>query len=286
LVQGAGESGLCFSCHGTGATGADTNVQDGVYLERDSVAESPAEGIVNRGLRGGGFTNAVMDTDWDASATSAQVTSKHNVGEGNLIIWGNGAIGSGAGKTGVTLECGSCHNPHGFTDLDRYRVLKPIPDDSGASSEVDVPDQDPKVYSVSDTEKKSGNQYFGEDYGTLADPLSDWCAQCHTRYLAPQESGHTDSGDPIFAYRHITDGSPDCSLCHQVHGGGGLPASGPMFDHTVRCLTCHVAHGSSATMGTYSGAVEWPDDAAGGGSSDSRLLRVDSRGTCQLCHGL
>ncbi|MFQ5594817.1 MAG: hypothetical protein ACE5HA_11790, partial [Anaerolineae bacterium] len=92
-------------------------------------------------------------------------------------------------------------------------------------------------------------------------------------------------GDPIFAYRHITEGSPQCNLCHGVHGGT-QPSGGPLFDHTMRCLTCHVAHGSSATMGTYSGAVEWPDGTAGGGSSDSRLLRVDNRGTCQLCHGM
>jgi len=285
LLKQATQQALCFSCHGTNATGADTNVEDGVYLERDPHVESPAEGIANRGLRGGGFEYALMDTDWDGSATGAQVTSKHNVGESNLTIWGNGAIGSGPGRTGVTLQCGSCHNPHGFSDTDRYRVLRPIPSDSGASDGVDVPDQDPKVYTVSDTDKKSGNQYFGEDYGDLADPLSDWCAQCHTRYLAPQGSGHTDSGDPIFAYRHITDGSPGCNLCHGGGHGGVVASGGPLFNHKVRCLTCHVAHGSSATMGQYSGAVEWPDGALGNGSGDSRLLRVDNRGVCYLCHG-
>ena len=284
LLKEAVQQDLCFSCHGTGATGADTNVQDGVYLERDTVQESPEEGVANRGLRGGGFANAQMDTDWDGSASGAVVTSKHNVGEGNLTIWGNGGIGSGPGKTGVTLQCGSCHNPHGFSDMDRYRVLRPIPSDSDASGAVDVPDQDPKVYTVSDTDKKSGNQYFGEDYGDLEDPLSQWCAQCHTRYLAPQGSGHTSSGDPIFAYRHITEGSPQCSLCHGIHGGAS-PTGGPLFDHTVRCLTCHVAHGSAATMDLYSGAVEWPDDTPGDGSSNSRLLRVDNRGVCYLCHG-
>ncbi len=270
LLKEASQLQLCLSCHGAGTAGADTNVDDGVYMNRDS---GGAYGVVDAGLRGGGFTNAVMDPDMDGSPASAAVTSKHNVGDSGLTIWGNGD--TGAGKTGVTLECGSCHNPHGFTDQDRYRILKPIPNDSDATSGVDVPDESDKKYTV---EYWRDGGHGGPTYlDNYRDPMADkwmsadrdqrfaeWCAQCHTRYLADNFTG---TGDPIFNYRHATH-----------------VTISPENANILVCQTCHVAHGTSATMGAFSGAVEWPDDTAGGGSGDARLLHVDNRGVCIQCH--
>jgi hypothetical protein len=59
------------------------------------------------------------------------------------------------------------------------------------------------------------------------------------------------------------------------------------FQHRTRsnraCTTCHVAHGSNAAMtGTYSSTFPYPGDSIT--SNSSRLLKVDNRGTCQLCH--
>ncbi|HEY3548300.1 MAG TPA: cytochrome c3 family protein [Propionicimonas sp.] len=57
------------------------------------------------------------------------------------------------------------------------------------------------------------------------------------------------------------------------------------------CTTCHVGHGSDATMTPAtqtnpdtSGAVPYPDNSAGTGLYNSRLLKIDNRGTCQACH--
>ena len=252
---------LCYTCHGSTGTGADTNVVDGVYLERDGVTEAPVEGVTTRGLKGGGFTNALIDTNWDLTATSDPVTSNH-LADGSLgTAWGNGAIGSGAGATGFSLSCVSCHDPHGgasTTGGATYRLLRAIPSGSGAGSGVNVTDEGSKFYTVS----SGDNQYFGENYGSRGPMLSDWCSQCHTRYLAPASSGHTNSGDPIFAYRHMTAGST-----------------------TVGCVNCHVAHGTSANMGANSGAAVWPDSTTTpNGNQRSSLLRVDNRGVCQLCH--
>ncbi len=248
-VTQASQQGLCFTCHGSTASGADTNVEDGVYLSRDSGGQ---HGTVNAGLRGGGFVKALMDPDMDGKITSAVVTSKHNVGEIGTI-WGNGAIDSNPnpGKANVLLECGSCHNPHGFRQADYYRILRPIPNDSDATAGVEVPDETTKNYTIS--YKSDGYR----DVGYLTQVISYWCAQCHTRYLT---STTKDSGDAIFKYRHKT------------------------ADNDRKCLVCHVAHGTSATMDTYSGSVEWPDGAAGGGSTDSRLLYVNNRGVCYQCH--
>jgi predicted CXXCH cytochrome family protein len=57
------------------------------------------------------------------------------------------------------------------------------------------------------------------------------------------------------------------------------------------CTTCHVAHGSNAVMDAdpntagnqgFSPNVPYPDGVST--SVSSRLLKVDNRGTCQMCH--
>jgi len=249
--------GLCVSCHGASGTGADTNVEDGIYLERDGNVET--EGTVNRGLKGGGFVNALIDTNWDLIAASAAVTSKHAYDGTSGTMWGNGAINSGAGKLNIALTCTSCHDPHGNASTANgptYRLLRAIPIDSGAGSGVNVTDESSKTYSVSNGD----NQYFGENYGSRGAQISNWCAQCHTRHSAPTGSGSTYSGDAIYAYRHTTTG------------------------FSIGCMNCHVAHGTSATMGTYSAAVSWPDGSTPSGNKRSSLLRVDNHGVSELCH--
>ena len=93
--------------------------------------------------------------------------------------------------------------------------------------------------------------------------MTAWCAACHTRY--PSATAEEPSGDSLFTYRHETIGNRACT-------------------------TCHVAHGSNARMeGPYSLTMPFPDGTTvtysiGGTTGDSRLLKVDNRGTCQLCH--
>jgi predicted CXXCH cytochrome family protein len=49
------------------------------------------------------------------------------------------------------------------------------------------------------------------------------------------------------------------------------------------CVTCHVAHGSNAAMtGPNSLGVYYPGTTTT--STSSRLLKLDNRGTCQMCH--
>ena len=79
----APEPELCMSCHN--GTGAATNVSDGTYL--------------GAGLRGGGFNNALMDVALNNSAAPALVTSAHTMNGSAGVMWGNGAINSGAGPS-------------------------------------------------------------------------------------------------------------------------------------------------------------------------------------------
>ncbi len=304
---------LCLSCHGSTATGADTNVEDGVFLQRDPNTGDTSEGVVDRGLRGGGFINTQMDTDLDdgdAGPDGGPTTSRHHP-DGSLgTVWGNGAIGSGPGLTDFSLSCVNCHDPHGNGN---YRILRPLPEGSGATVGVNVPDEAAadKLYTIAN----AGGQYFGEGFGAGAtDPmtdqyvsLTDWCTQCHTRYLAGPDSATTDSGDAIFAYRHMTADTfgegGDCAKCHDPAGTGGflipppITYNGTYWRHNVECATCHVAHGTSASMAANpTGFAEadnlpYPDGTIANDpaltdpvSARSSLLRIDGRGVCQACH--
>jgi predicted CXXCH cytochrome family protein len=257
------QTALCYTCHGSSATGANTDVQDGI-----GYAGEGRKGGKAGALRGGGFEYALIDSGAASGQQSeppnpggtvpvlsakAAVTSSHSIDLSEQTAWGNGPISGTVdyGKS-IPLRCGSCHDPHGNGN---YRTLRPIPRDSGAGSGVAIPDATEKVYTT-------GNYWqVGDESaaGFIAD-ISSWCATCHTRYLS--STSYADSGDAVFSKRHRTD---------QTSQG------------SANCIQCHVAHGSNADAGqTSSGGVhslEGVPAAAG-----SYLLRIDNRGVCQMCH--
>jgi cytochrome c553 len=227
---------------------------------------------------------------------------------------------SNPGGTVEGLSCANCHNPHGNGN---YRILNPIPTpetitstppaptDStfvAASVGINVTDAalpaagDTRNYTVIQTLGGTGTLYASQvlalsgytnqmgdyfhrtvpwdpqvDYtvpppagvtandapngqaATFNGQINQWCAQCHSRYLAVTTRPYeTDSGDAIFTYRHSNTSNKPCT-------------------------TCHVAHGSNATMtGTFSSDFPYPGGAVS--SDSSRLLKIDNRGTCQACH--
>lgn len=139
---------LCLSCHGDAVAGATADVMSGIQYELASTGlrDTPVLGA----LRGGGFDQARIGDPFSmayqstrgvsklskvqVASAGADVTSAHiEMAENGLdqpgIAWGNGANGSGAGPS-VTLECGSCHNPHGNG---AYRILNAIPGATGTT---------------------------------------------------------------------------------------------------------------------------------------------------------
>lgn len=277
LLRASSSYDLCITCHGSQATGAQTNVVDGVYAE--GVNDAGGQGTSGGGLLGGGFTNTVMNTNFSLAAGSHGTTSSHAVnGTETGTVWGFGPISAtiNAGPTGFALTCVDCHNPHGNSGPQgqaTYRILRSRPIAPGAlTADSYVEDQTAKNYTITANNEGVANNYFQQSYSATngstainADQgatavwnvgarLSVFCAQCHTRDLAPTGSYGTSSGDGLFTYRHPA----------------GLSAHG-----SVNCVTCHVSHGTSAAAGTNS---------AGGLSGDSALLRLDNRGTCANCH--
>jgi predicted CXXCH cytochrome family protein len=295
------EADLCLSCHGLGASGADTNVLDGIF--DNPPTNAPGESVPGRSLKGGGFTNVTMTSDFTSTLSSRAATSMHAYDGSSGMAWGNGAIGPTAGVS-VTLSCAGCHNPHGNGS---YRILRKIPLGSGATEAITVTDTITKIYTISDNNgmyflegfdasNPSKKQHIRDEYGS---EMSDWCGQCHTRYMAPRNSATTPITDTIgvtttFTYRHSTYGAgpyPDgCLKCHS-ETGSPWPVQpgftyGDMFQHDTYCMTCHVAHGTSAEAIGFAASQPLPglDGKVLSGNERSSLLRVDNRGTCQACH--
>ena len=309
---------LCYTCHAAGI-GASTDVANGI------------ENGTGAALRGGGFNTAAINAGgaskvMDAAGKGGQQnipalalpvasTSKHQIdGITSGTAWGNGANGSGLGKS-LTLECGSCHDPHGNGN---YRILKPIPVDSGyASHEIKAavayspaviadplavppvlakaevlpapavmsPTTGIKIPDSTNPSYTTANYWLAGDTTVPVDAtatlsgtakatdgaadgyinnVANWCTTCHTRYLAGSGSYKTASGDATFMYKHRSNANYKAGAAN--------------------CITCHVSHGSNAVMSGDSVGLLPGDAAAPAG--DSKLLRVNNRGTCVMCHNV
>ncbi len=265
------ELSLCYTCHD--GTQAATNVRGGAMVA----------GPANQALKGGGFISAWLNTqdptyNGDGTVggttigvrvTSQPVTSTHSVDGTAQTIWGNGALNSGVGFATFSLACTSCHDPHGNG---QYRLLRKTPvADSGVVGPVD---RAPAGVSVADIGTVGDNtskayttgNYFNMFFGPTN--ISNWCTQCHSRYLASGvSSGRSSSGDSIFMYRH------------SANDEGASPT----------CEACHVSHGTNAAATGYAATVPWPNPTSAENSqtallNNSRLLKMDNRGMCQKCH--
>jgi predicted CXXCH cytochrome family protein len=313
---------LCYSCHD--GTLAQTNVIDG----NDGAT----------GLRGGGFANArigsaaatkdmgALDTTTGRIATlnqqipvlgvGAATTSKHQIdGVTAGTAWGNGTDVASATNVGglgksLTLECGSCHDPHGNGN---YRVLRPIPVDANnvvtaaikvgdlvngvpatvavpavmsIATGVNIPDATAKVYTTTnywlsgDLNVPAGGTALTGTAVTTTPGVGDgyvqnvaaWCTTCHTRYLAGSGSYKT-----ALAGTSTVNGvaNIDANYTYRHRSNANYKAG------AANCITCHFSHGSNASAG---GGLNPGDSTPTTG--DSRLLRVDNRGTCSMCHNV
>jgi predicted CXXCH cytochrome family protein len=255
---------LCTSCHGSNATGAQTNVIDGLYAE--GVNDPGGQGRGGGGLLAGGFVNTVMNTDFATAPAPHAVTSKHTPDGSTGTVWGFGNFSATAnvGTAGFALECTNCHNPHGNSGPNgeaTYRILRssvhaptPVPTNPVPGSAY-VADQATKSYTVAAANQSTPGNYFDQSYkeGTSnarAQAISAFCGACHTRHVS---TSRTDTGDAVYTFRHTSSGTS-----------------------SLNCVTCHVAHGSSAAASGLSTSA----GVSGGGA----MLRLDDRGVCANCH--
>jgi predicted CXXCH cytochrome family protein len=269
FAQNTGQSGVCLTCHGPSAGGATTDVVDGVSY-RGGLTQDRDGATIPGALRAGGFEYALIGTSaatretYQAGsavlvrnqvipvlAVPQTATSKHGRAGATDPDWDNVPAGPAA-RGAVTLECGSCHNPHGNGS---YRMLRPSPVGSVASTAVGVriPDATVKVYTT-------------------------------TNYWLSGDPGVPSVANGVGAGGHFPDGFSAgiarwCTTCHlRAHLNTTIKMVG------TTCATCHVAHGSNANrVAPGSSQVNRTGEPAT--SSRSRLLRIDSNLTvCLMCH--
>lgn len=254
---------LCKSCHGTTGAGANTNVDDGLYLSsRDDAAANGNVGAGNTPdnatLLGGGFLF------YKTQAT----TSSHDVSGTATAAWGNGSGRGSTAALSTALTCASCHDPHGSPN---YRIIKETINGVAGLSVAQVDEGAAKDY---DTENWGAGQ-------------SNVCAACHSDYhvqtagsgsdLALLASGGTAHriGMPFSYGSNVNPETIGYTDANNVTVMVPLASTGA--GDTVECQTCHLPHGTSAQMTGF---------AASNGSvaGDSALLRLDNRGVCEACH--
>ena len=115
--------------------------------------------------------------------------------------------------------------------------------------------------------------------------MTAWCIQCHTRYSGlPTLAIDPSTGLPDLFPSSIVAMQPTDAIFTYKHGTAN-----------VGCEQCHVSHGSNAVL-SAGGSMALDDPAgtvpaavpgAGTGSTtsaDSRLLKIDNLGTCNMCH--
>lgn len=252
---------------------------------------------------GQNVTSAHLKLPSEAAAPGGNKVVLQNVAWGNSAALPGGFSATpdkGPTVTPPGITCGTCHNPHGN---DLYRILRPIPNPGGinvAAAPANVTDYlvgtpaavpaTTRNYTVIQTDATGKRIYLASEVAAVNNPeagdywhkrvpwndptaladapngltdnatgfpaqMAAWCSTCHTRYLS---TSRADTGDAIYKNRHTTR-------------------------NTRSCLTCHVSHGSNAQMSGPNSA-DFPYPGGTPTNASSRLLKIDNRGTCQMCH--
>ena len=261
---------LCISCHGATATGANTNVDDGYYLSsRDDVGGDYDHGAENTpdyaDLLGGGFINY----------QGVAVTSIHSPDGAEIAAWGNGVPRGSLADLAESLNCASCHDPHGSPN---YRII------NAEVNGVSV--------AVAQVDEGAAKDYDTEQWGT---GTSSVCAACHGAYHVTRPdsgsdnrddgSGNDDYGGDISTFAHRIDMSYNFggNVNPETVGLGGyfLPLAESGSADRVVCMTCHLPHGTSTTMVGNADLGGLPGETS---ATDSALLRIDNRGAVSYTH--
>ena len=255
----------------TGAVGDGTNV---VFATGSTSAMYVGEVVTIKGTQDGTTPTPVAVYDLTGAVTAIGDATHFTVASAKTGTWVSGGYIT---TPNTAIADGSNHS---YTTTNYW-----LQDDSNA----------PAQYATD----ANGNLLNGNSRGAIVattasatkvtsveNSISRWCTQCHTRLLAGSGSYQNalaagGTSDSMYAFRHRSDANYNGSMT-----GGNAKTMG----ESPNCLTCHVSHGSNASMqgssdqapNQFSLNVKNPDGSGTG--NDSFLLRVDNRGTCQMCH--
>jgi len=287
---------FCFTCHGSAAAGAATNVYDGVY-------EASEYGTLGDELNSGAFSEDVVGDNhhtYDGTAETA---------------WG--------GDDEIVMTCGSCHDVHGSSN---YRLLKDVVNGVEVGGYVEAADGEflPDPYVISNEPGYPEDGWLLHDAGAAQiadyepnytmpmyatapdnDPdkgISAWCAACHTRYhgTGPTQYDAQDGFGDVMRYPHPVNVPLSSYLGARPLNISGLelPVAQEYGTWTpeasandwLDCLTCHKSHGSDRQMSGFADVADATnpepdsDDGSVPPGTKNAFLRLDNRGVCEACH--
>jgi hypothetical protein len=212
---------FCLTCHGAAATGADTNVEEGIYEARVTAG---SYGTVGGALISGPFGVPYPTPDsggnyYSVDAWGKRVTSTHDYFGGSWGAYGGGIFGTtatvaydaslipsiGVGSSLIKMDCGTCHDVHGSSN---YRLLKDkvygvqvggylsdaseTPTPWVLSNEPGFPSTGFRLHvnaiSGGYTPDYTVAQYRKPPSNDRQKGMSGWCVGCHTFYMGDSVS--------------------------------------------------------------------------------------------------
>lgn len=208
LLYGAPSSVMtdyCYTCHGDGAPGAGTDVQNGIFDSSQGTLYA-GDSVTDGTLNGGGFDMI------GGSLTGSDVESSHVLDANGIYAWGDTKAYDSAthdGGTTIWMDCTSCHDPHGSSN---YRILNDTVNGNKVGG-YNGSNATPWVISA-ETGYPGGNlttggfdldtlypgydpnyttQSLGNDTSKPNKNMSGWCGACHGAYML--RSSAYDAGD-------------------------------------------------------------------------------------------
>lgn len=233
----------------------------------------------------------------------------------------------GVGASLIKMDCGTCHDVHGTSN---YRLLKnqvygvTVGGYDPSNNPTPYVRSNEPGFPVNGFVLHSANAGYTPNYttpmyvkGTTQDKgMSGWCVGCHTYYMGKRDNTNGDASiatqytaDSFFGnvirHRHPVNvplsnfAGPQAAAVSASDEATRLPLAkdfapgtnpATSSDDWVDCLTCHYAHGTTATMSGYANVADptaqVPDSGDGGvaPTDDSALLRQNNRFACESCH--
>lgn len=224
--------------------------EDGDYMRRTVPWRTTADRVQITDVTGGVYTTALPH--------GLSVVAGDTIANGDVSI---------VGVTGLTDGQYQVASVPSATTFTIALAVTGLPVSPAVADQTPVAAFSSRIGGGSGTVQDAPNGDRSTTYAFL-DQMTAWCVSCHTRYLGDGNypvAGNpysTDSGDAIYKFRHPTR-------------------------QNRTCTTCHVSHGSNAEMpGEFSSTVPYPDGHVPTitENGNSRLLKIDNRGTCQACH--
>ncbi|MEW6182480.1 MAG: cytochrome c3 family protein [Bacillota bacterium] len=281
LKAGPTQTEFCYLCHGEGTTSAPYDVQYGKTFGWGAAYTSTAGGFEKLWVGpGAGDYQTVTSrhTVWgylpdglnDAGAWDGEGSRYFTIPGGTDTLTGNG------------LTCGTCHDPHaggktpdgsGYITGNPRLLRTAILGETVDNVRFKVQDIGTSSYGGSSSDIFRVTEY--KDGGTA------WCGACHNKFNPPSD-GDGHASQYLDMWRHPMDAHVLPPPDFDGSLATGTPLETPGTSQHVACLSCHRAHGATASMTGW--ATAWPRDNGAVGDT-SALLRMDSRGICYNCHG-